>query len=114
LLEVWSVARYDLGLPEDEVGRLTLAEYDALIKRKEAEDNRAQLNAGIVAAAVYNTMAGGIDGKAVMPHDFVPALKQAESVWDMRELTPEEQKAYIFRMFGKDPTGRDVVKTVVH
>ena len=52
------MARYDLQLPEDEVGELTLAEFDALVQRKRAEDNRLRLNAGVVAATIQNCTPG--------------------------------------------------------
>lgn len=95
-------------MPEHEVGRLTLAEYDALLERKRAQDDRVALNAGIIAAAVINSQ-GGFNGKAAKPSDFVPSL-QEPGVNDLRELSPEEQKAYFFSMFGSDPNGRSIVQ----
>lgn len=95
-------------MPEHEVGRLTLAEYDALLERKRAQDERVQLNAGIIAAAVINSQ-GGFNGKAAKPSDFVPSL-QAPGVNDLSELSPEAQRDYFFAMFGSDPNGKSIVQ----
>ena len=99
------MARYDLGLTDDEVGGLTVLQYEALLSRKQENDNRLRLNAGFVAAAIYNAAPFG-DGerKAVSPLDFVPEWQgraQAEKVIDLREMTPEEQRDYLFSIFGK-------------
>jgi len=96
-----------LRVPEHEVGRLTLAEYDALLQRKRAQDERVQLNAGVIAAAVINSQ-GGFNGKPAKPSDFVPSLQ--DQVRDLTELSAEEQKAYIFAMFGSDPNGKSLVQ----
>jgi len=95
-------------LAEEEVGRLTLAEYEALLQRKIAADDRAQLNAGIVASAVINSQ-GGINGKPSQPVDFVPHLLPPP-VTDLAELTPEEQKEFFFKLFGNDPNGKSIVQ----
>jgi hypothetical protein len=94
------MARYDFRLPDSEIGRLNLKEFDALLKRKKAADNMARLNAGVVAAAIYNTAPyGDPKRKVVSPLDFVPDWKPKER--DLTELSPEEQKAFWMNTFFK-------------
>ena len=89
-----------MGLPEEEIGQLTLLEFDTLLKRKKAADNRVRLNAGIVAAAVLNTAAfGDPNRKPAHPTDFVPDWKKKEK--DLTQMSPEEQKFYIMNQFFK-------------
>lgn len=93
-----------MGVSENEVGSLNLLEYDALVKRKQAADNRERLNAGIIAAAVCNTAAfGDPDRKPVSALDFVPEWKDlAEaSATDLRNMSPNQQRAFLSNMFSK-------------
>lgn len=102
-MEIWAVARFDLGLPDKEIGKLNLMEYDALVERKRASDNRERFNAGIIAAAIINSV-GGVDGKAVSPVEFVPDYKQiakAQEI-DLTTMTPIEQRDYLLNTFGKN------------
>lgn len=98
------MGRIDLGLSDRDIGSLTCLEYDALINRKRENDNRLRLNAGLIAAAIYNAAPfGDEDRKAVSPLEFVPELKErlAPTPVDMTEMTPEEQRDYLFAVFGK-------------
>ncbi len=94
-----------MGIPEDEVGQLNLLEYDALMRRKQANDNRERLNAGIIAAAINNCAPfGDPDREAVSPLDYVPDWKhiaEAQRAGDITKMTPEQQQEYLFSMFGK-------------
>jgi hypothetical protein len=103
MLDLWAVCRYDLRLSERETGSLNLKEYDALLRRKQTEMNHERLNAGIVAAAVYNAAPSTNENrKAVSPLDFVPQWKaEVESEeHDLTKMTPEEQRDYLFNLFG--------------
>lgn len=94
------MARHDLRLPDDEIGRLTLAQYEALVARKRVQDNKDRLNAGIVAAAVINAFRA--EGqKPISPLEFVPDWKDlaANSAPDLTTMSPEEQKNYLMSMF---------------
>ena len=89
-----------MGLPEEEIGELTLLELDSLLKRSKADHNRVRLNAGIVASAVCNSAPfGDPDRKAVQPTDYVPDFKSKER--DLTEMSPEEQKFHIMNQFFK-------------
>jgi len=98
LLDVWAVSKYDLGLSEDEIGQLTLMEYDALVRRKAMADDRLRLNAGYIYAAIYNTSPGDPNREAKQPTDIVPSMCEKEE-FDLRTLTAEQQKNHIFSVF---------------
>jgi len=95
------MARYDLRIPEDEVGELTLAEFDALVQRKKAEDNRIRLNAGVVAATIQNCTPGDPNREPASPLDFVPDWAKDHKV-DLRSMTPEQQRDHIQAMFDRE------------
>jgi hypothetical protein len=94
------MARFDLRLPDAEIGYLTLAQFDELLKRKKLEDNLLRLNAGIVAAAVINSFRAK-DTEPISPLQFVPDWKDKvkNGPPDLRDMTPEEQKNYMMAMF---------------
>lgn len=92
-------------MPEDEIGRLTLRQFDALLERKTINDRRERLNTGIITAAIINSN-GGHNGKAVSPLEFVPGLGKQEAgdvagAPDLTTMTPNEQQNYLLAMFGK-------------
>jgi hypothetical protein len=94
------MARYDLRLSDREIGRLSLKEFDALIKRHKAAQNYARLNAGIVAAAIYNSAPfGEANRRAISPLDFVPDWKNDED--DLRAMSPDSQKKFFHNLFFK-------------
>jgi hypothetical protein len=95
---LWAIARYDLKLPEDEIGQLTFLEYFALLKRKHMEDDRARLNAGYIYAAIHNTAYGDPNREAVQPSDIVPSMR--EDKHDLTGRSGDEVKAMIFSVFG--------------
>lgn len=104
MLDLWAICRYDLRLSERETGRLNLKEYDALLRRRTTEMNHTRLNAGIIAAAVYNAAPSTDEKrKTVSPLDFVPQWKaEVESQeHDLTKMSPEEQRDYLFNLFGK-------------
>ena len=100
--ELWAVARYDLGLSDREFGELTSVEFEALLDRRTEERNRAQLNAGIVAAAICNAFRGQ-DSKPVSPIDFVPDYKEKAQ---RPQQTLEEQIAILTKIMGTGPGRR--------
>lgn len=89
-----------MRLPDKDIGRLTLEQFDSLLKRKRMEENLTRLNAGIVAAAVLNAFRAE-GSEYVNPLSFVPDWKDQikNGPPDLRELTPEEQKNYLMNMF---------------
>ena len=102
---MWAIARYDLALSDEDTGELTVATFEALLARRSAQYNRERLNAGIVAAAIYNANPfRGENSKNVLPIDFVPELKEKYDKYqgpDLTKMTPEEQKAYLLLELGK-------------
>ena len=78
-----------------------MKEFEALLKRKREEDNKARFNTAIVAAAVYNTAPfGDPNRKRVNPLDFVPDWKETDPN-DLSHMTAMEQKAYLHSLFFK-------------
>ena len=81
-----------------------MKEFEALCNRRRENDNKDRLNAGIVAAAVYNTAPFGDENREpVSPLDFVPEWKKknTSAAPDLTEMTAEEQKMYFFNIFSK-------------
>lgn len=79
-------------------------EYDHLVKRKRANDNRERLNAGIIAAAIINMARDPDKSEPVSGLDFVPDWKhmaEAQRAGDLTKMTPEQQQAHMLSMFGK-------------
>jgi hypothetical protein len=82
-LELWAIARYDLGIGLGEFGELTLAQFEALLDRHHEAHRRRMAAAGVVAAAVYNSQRTKDSDPLVNAVDFIPAslseLSQADS-----------------------------------
>lgn len=97
------MARFDLRVPTNQIGLLNLKQYAALIARKKESDNRERFNAAMVLCAVLNSAPGDPNRKPATPLDFIPDWQREaeENAFDLRKLSPEEQKNYIFSMFGK-------------
>lgn len=80
-------------MSDTETGRLNLKEYDALIKRKEADDNRHRLDAGFVWSAICNAnRAEGVD--PFQPTDIVPGMCR-----QVAEMDGMEQKRFFDHQF---------------
>jgi hypothetical protein len=94
---LWATAHFDLGLSDEELGVLTPRMFHALLKRKQMADREAFLRTGMIASAVINYSMGHPE-KPVSPMEFVPGGEQ-KSKFDLRELSPEGQKAYIIDAF---------------
>lgn len=61
----------DLGLTDAEFGRLTMKEFDVLLRRKVKRDENETLKFGMIAAAVYNTMRRKRTDKVFKATDFI-------------------------------------------
>jgi len=93
------LARFDLDLSDAEFGRLTLEQFDGLLERKREQDKLAFLQAGIVAASIYNANPfRGQGAKAVDPLDFVPGYQK-----QTRQQTVAEQVQALTRIMGCGP-----------
>ena len=71
-MSMWAVARVDAGLSEADFARLSFRRFaavsDRLLRRRRHGDHRA----GVVAAVIYNMLAGKGTGRG--PEDFFPDL----------------------------------------
>lgn len=81
--------------------------FDALLKRKKADDNRQRFNHAIVAAVVANAAPfGDPNRKALTPLDFVPDLAADERAQgggglpDLSQMEPVAQRDYLLGLFG--------------
>ncbi len=88
-------------MTEEEVGELTLSEFDALLQRKRLERNYQRLDAGVVAATIQNCTPGDPNRELASPLDFVPDWAKDRKM-DLTKMTPEQQKAFIQSMFDKE------------
>lgn len=80
-----------------------MREFDALLRRKRLEHNHARLNAGIIAAMIYNCAWGDPNRELKSPLDFVPDWQHKPV--DLRDLTPMQQKIYLMNIFMKRKLG---------
>jgi hypothetical protein len=81
-----------------------MAQFDALLERRIEEQNRAQFNAGLVAAAIVNAAPFREKGsEPVDPIDFVPdyARRRREAT---KPQTVEQQIAILTSILGCGPT----------
>ena len=76
----------DFGLSSDEVGRLTLKEFDALSRRKASRDDLESIRFGMIAAAVYNTMRRKKSDKVFKATDFIGKKKAVQSEKEMLNI----------------------------
>lgn len=77
---------------------MNLLEYDALLKRKMAADDKLRLNAGFIYAAIQNTAWGDPNRRPAQPTDIVPSMCHTEE-FDLRKLDPDAQAEYITKVF---------------
>lgn len=86
-------------MAEEDIGHLNVMEYGELIKRKQVEDDKNRLNVGFIWAALHNTAAFADPNRvAKQPTDIVDSMRQKKE-FDLRDLSPEEQKSYIMNTF---------------
>ncbi len=70
-MELWSIARYDLGLGWEEFELLTPAMFQALCKRRNIRIRYERYAHAMTASAVYNVNRANRDDRLLMPMDFV-------------------------------------------
>jgi hypothetical protein len=104
---LWSVARYDLWLSEDEFLDLTPYALDLLIERHRAEKLDEWLRTGHQVATMANLWGDrkarpkGWSALDFVPKHLVPKeFRQNERRIKLRDLTSKERSAFFFNMFG--------------
>lgn len=91
------------------VSSLELSEWMAFYWLEPFGETRADLRAGIIAATLQNVMAGGIDGQAAQPADFMPYQDEPDNAprnadGAILDADPETQSALIMAaLFGIAP-----------
>ena len=72
-MRLWAIGRYDLGLSEDALWRLTLRRYDALHARWKAREHREDYRTATICAAFWEVFRD--HDKRLSPYtpeDFMP------------------------------------------
>lgn len=85
-----SVARYDLGLNEDEFWELTPAQFDAINERHLVHRQMEDYRAGVIASILVNIHKEQ-GAKPAEPSDFFGSLPRSKA----REMTPQQMLAYL-------------------
>lgn len=93
------MARFDLGLEDEEFGDLTYRQLDALVERLKERERKEYIRTGIVAAAVINFSYRPPEKPAKIL-DFVPDM-QEEARPDLSKMTPAEAEKYWLGQFAK-------------
>ncbi len=90
------MARYDLGLADDEFLSLTLVMLQVLVQRHIAERQYLELLNGIVASAVINySMAAPDEPKRPLDFVFSGDVNSLRELAEPRKQTPEEMLAVL-------------------
>ena len=98
VLDLWAIARIDLGLSDEEFGDLSYGLFDALMERWWQRERREYMRAGVVASVVANCLGRREGDPAITPMDFVPGEKREV---DLDKLPPEEAARRMISMMGK-------------
>lgn len=69
------MGRVDLGLRDEEFWRLTLRQFDALLRRQNQIRALADFRAGTITAVLANVNRDPKKGRAYTPADFFPSLR---------------------------------------
>lgn len=77
-MQLWSVARYDLRLTDDEFYAMTPRQLDALLKRNKQAVEHEQLLAGIIASTTANHSLNPPKTPCT-PADFMPSQRGAKA-----------------------------------
>ena len=104
-LDWWAFGRYNLGLSEDEFWSLTLAQFDALTKRYNYEQEWLDYRAALICAVIANVNRNPKKHKAFQPKDFMPR-RQVKSV---EELTPDRMLEHL-RILNIAHGGKETIK----
>lgn len=84
---------------------LSIQQFEALLDRKFENNNRLQYNAGIIAAEIWNTAAGGDPKRRPKgPVEFVPEWdKRVKASERARKQSVAEQISVLTDIFGVGP-----------
>jgi hypothetical protein len=70
-VDLWAIARYDLGLAIEEFEDLTPLTFQALCKRRNLKFKMDRYANALTAAAIYNVNRASTDAPLIEPMDFV-------------------------------------------
>jgi hypothetical protein len=98
-LELWAIARYDLGLSFEEFEECTPTMFNALCKRKRIRYKYERLAHALTASAVYNCNRASKDSPIIQPFDFI------------REVDAAQEEVLLIKSLIKKAIGEAAVKT---
>lgn len=75
---IWSVARYDLGMSDDEFWRMTPREFGAVVKRRVFDIERQDYRAALICATLVNINRKK-GSRPVRPEAFLGKKKNADT-----------------------------------
>jgi hypothetical protein len=102
-VDLWSIARYDLGLSLEEFEDIDPGMFYALCKRKSIRFKYERLAHAITASAVYNANRQSSDSPIISPMDFIREV-------DPVEEQTKEIKKLIKEVVGSLPAGSPAEK----
>jgi hypothetical protein len=74
-MELWAIARYDLGLSSREFWELSWDQFEALLARYKLSLERSDYHAALICAVLANIHRSK-DSKVFRPQDFMPGKTQ--------------------------------------
>ncbi len=77
-MDLWAIARFDLGLSWEEFEECTPAMFNALCKRKRIRYKYERLAHALTASAVYNCNRASKDSPIIQPFDFIRETDAAQ------------------------------------
>jgi hypothetical protein len=81
-MDIWSVSIFDIGLTDYQFWRLTLRQYNALVKRLNEKEEAQRYNHAAILAQIHNTTATK-KSELMKPEDF---LGKSGSQMDQKDL----------------------------
>ena len=99
-MDLWAGGIYDLGLIENDFWRLTLLQFDALIKRHSLNMDRLDYRTARIESAIYN--GHGIKKKGKSKHIWTPDVFLAKKPMTQGNMMKKVEQ--LNRLFG----GKDI------
>jgi len=84
-MDLWAIAKYDLGLSIEEFEELTPGMFQALCKRRNVHIRYERFANALTASAVYNVNRSSVEDQVVEAFDFVRDETQALQREELRK-----------------------------
>jgi hypothetical protein len=90
-LAMWAIARYDFQLSDDDFWKLTFAEYDALMRRRNLDREWQDFHAGLICSVLANVNRN----PQTKPEPFTPQDFMTQRRHQVRRIEPDTMFATI-------------------